>query len=67
MKIGVMSDTHGSLPYLEKALDGAEIVLFVLPTKAVRIVAKNVRKVLDKSGATPLLVTATKGIEPGSK
>lgn len=52
---------------LEKALDGAEIVLFVLPTKAVRIVAKNVRKVLDKSGATPLLVTATKGIEPGSK
>ena len=21
MKIGVMSDTHGSLPYLEKALD----------------------------------------------
>ena len=52
---------------LEKALEGAEIVLFVLPTKAVRIVAKNVRKVLDKSGATPLLVTATKGIEPGSK
>ncbi len=52
---------------LEKALDGAEIVLFVLPTKAVRIVAKNVRKILDKTGATPLLVTATKGIEPGSK
>ena len=51
---------------LEKALDGAEIVLFVLPTKAVRIVAKNVRKILDKTGATPLLVTATKGIEPGS-
>ena len=24
MKIGVMSDTHGSLPYLEKALDGHE-------------------------------------------
>ena len=52
---------------LEEALDGAEIVLFVLPTKAVRIVAKNVRKVLDKMGAKPLLVTATKGIEPGSK
>lgn len=52
---------------LEEALAGAEIVLFVLPTKAVRIVAKNVRKVLDKTKATPLLVTATKGIEPGSK
>ena len=50
---------------LEKALDGAEIILFVLPTKAVRIVAKNVRKILDKTGTTPLL--ATKGIEPGSK
>ena len=46
---------------LEEALDGAELVLFVLPTKAVRIVAKNVRKVLDKTGAKPLLVTATKG------
>ena len=52
---------------LEAALDGAELVLFVLPTKAVRLVAKNVRKVLDKTGAKPLLVTATKGIEPGSK
>lgn len=52
---------------LEEALAGAEIVLFVLPTKAVRIVAKNVREVLDKTKATPLLVTATKGIEPGSK
>ena len=52
---------------LEEALEGAEIILFVLPTKAVRIVAKNVRQILDKTGATPLLVTATKGIEPGSK
>lgn len=52
---------------LEEALDGAEIVLFVLPTKAVRVVAKNVRQVLDKTANKPLLVTATKGIEPGSK
>lgn len=52
---------------LEEALDGAEIVLFVLPTKAVRSVAKNVRQVLDKTANKPLLVTATKGIEPGSK
>lgn len=52
---------------LAKALKGAEIAVFVLPTKAVRIVAKNVRKVLDKTGEKPLLVTATKGIEPGTK
>ncbi|MBP2057660.1 glycerol-3-phosphate dehydrogenase (NAD(P)+) [Lactobacillus colini] len=52
---------------LEKALQGAEVVLFVLPTKAFRIVAKNVRKVLDKIGTKPLLITATKGIEPGTK
>ena len=52
---------------LEKALDGAELVVFVLPTKAIRSVSKNVHKVLTQTGATPLLVTATKGIEPGSK
>ena len=35
---------------LTEALKDAEIVLFVLPTKAIRIVAKNVRQVLDKTG-----------------
>ena len=34
---------------LTEALKDAEIVLFVLPTKAIRIVAKNVRQVLDKT------------------
>lgn len=52
---------------LAEALKGVEVVLFVLPTAAIRIVAKEVKKVLDKTGETPLLVTATKGIEPGSK
>ena len=52
---------------LEVALKDADIVLFVLPTKAFRIVSKNVRKVLDKTGKKPLLITATKGIEPGTK
>ncbi|MDO4912049.1 MAG: NAD(P)H-dependent glycerol-3-phosphate dehydrogenase [Lactobacillus sp.] len=51
---------------LKEALTGADVVLFVLPTKAFRIVAKNVRKVLDELGTSPLVVTATKGIEPGS-
>lgn len=52
---------------LEEAVKGAEVVLFVLPTAAVRIVAKNLRQVLDKLGTSPILITATKGIEPGSK
>lgn len=52
---------------LEEAITGADLLLFVLPTKAVRIVAKNVKPILDKLGTKPLLVTATKGIEPGSK
>ena len=51
---------------LEDAMTDADILLFVLPTKAVRIVAKNVRAILDKTGKKPLIVTATKGIEPGS-
>ena len=28
MKIGVMSDTHGSLPYFEKALDKTFEIIF---------------------------------------
>ena len=67
MKDWKLNETTKATGDLEEALDGAELVLFVLPTKAVRIVAKNVRKVLDKTGAKPLLVTATKGIEPGTK
>lgn len=67
MKNWSLNDSVKATDDLELALKDAEIVLFVLPTKAVRIVAKNVRKVLDKLGTKPLLVTATKGIEPGSK
>lgn len=67
MKDWKLNETTKATGNLEEALDGAELVLFVLPTKAVRIVAKQVRKVLDKTGNKPLLVTATKGIEPGTK
>lgn len=52
---------------LAPALDGAAIVLFVLPTQAIRSVAKNVGQYLVQNNVKPLLVTATKGIEPGSK
>ncbi|KRM02104.1 NAD(P)H-dependent glycerol-3-phosphate dehydrogenase [Lactobacillus kitasatonis] len=67
MKDWKLNETTRATGNLDEALDGAELVLFVLPTKAVRIVAKQVRKVLEKTGNKPLLVTATKGIEPGTK
>lgn len=46
MKDWKLNETTRATGNLEEALDGAELVLFVLPTKAVRIVAKQVRKVL---------------------
>ena len=52
---------------LNEALTEAEIVLFVLPTQAIRSVAQNVSKILRQTNSKPLIVTATKGIEPGSK
>ena len=52
---------------LNEALSGAEIILFVLPTQAIRSVAQNVSKILAQRKDKPLIVTATKGIEPGSK
>lgn len=52
---------------LGQALLNCDIILFVLPTKAVRSVAKNVHQELEKSGTKPLIISATKGIEPGSK
>lgn len=67
MKDWHLNPTTSATGDLAKALQDAEIVLFVLPTSAVRIVAKQVKEVLDQSGNKPLLVTATKGIEPGSK
>ncbi len=67
MKDWKLNENAKATGNLTEALKDAEIVLFVHPTKAIRIVAKNVRQVLDKTGNKPLLVTATKGIEPGSK
>lgn len=67
MKDWKLNPTTSATANLAQALENAEIVLFVLPTSAVRIVAKQVREILDKTGNKPLLVTATKGIEPGSK
>ena len=67
MKNWQVNQTVAATGDLNQALKDAEIVLFVLPTQAIRSVAQNVSKVLQKTNAKPLIVTATKGIEPGSK
>ena len=67
MKNWQINQTVTATGDLNQALKDAEIVLFVLPTQAIRSVAQNVSKVLQKTNAKPLIVTATKGIEPGSK
>ena len=51
---------------LKAALDQASVVLFVLPTKAIRSVARQVASYLSQSDAQPLLVHATKGLEQGT-
>lgn len=48
---------------LAEALDGVDAVLFVVPTKATRIVAKQVAELLDHK---VVLMHASKGLEPNS-
>lgn len=51
---------------LTETLAHADGILFVIPTKAMRSVAQQVATVLAKSQETPLLISATKGLEPHS-
>ena len=67
MKNWHVNETAKATGDLNEALSGAEIILFVLPTQAIRSVAQNVSKILAQRKDKPLIVTATKGIEPGSK
>ena len=48
---------------LEKALAGANAVLFVLPTKVIRLVAKQVAPLLEEN---PVIIHASKGLEQES-
>lgn len=50
---------------LNEALDGADAVLFVVPTKAIRSVAAQVAQVLDVQ-RKPVLIHASKGLEQGT-
>ncbi|RMC51235.1 NAD(P)H-dependent glycerol-3-phosphate dehydrogenase [Lactobacillus sp. ESL0225] len=67
MKDWQVNETVWATANLKQALNNAAIILFVLPTQAIRSVAKEVKLVLNQSNLQPLIVTATKGIEPGSK
>lgn len=57
------SDTLKAYADLKTALTGAETVLFVVPTKAVRSVACEVKAALEALNSRPALVHASKGIE----
>ena len=52
---------------LEKAVISAEMILIVLPTKAIRTFAQKLRPILMSKALQPILVHATKGLEHGSK
>lgn len=51
---------------LEAALDGVAVVLFVVPTKVMRLVANEMVEVLEKNGNKPIIVHASKGLEQGT-
>ncbi|MFA9556133.1 NAD(P)H-dependent glycerol-3-phosphate dehydrogenase [Evansella sp. AB-rgal1] len=48
---------------LEEVLEGADTVIFVVPTAAMREVLKEVKKLLKNK---PIIAHASKGVEPGS-
>lgn len=51
---------------LKAAVKDAGTVLFVVPTKVIRLVAQQLIKVLEELGTKPLIVHASKGLELGS-
>lgn len=51
---------------LEEAVDGADSILFVVPTKVTRLVAKQLKEVLAKLNQRPLVIHASKGLEIGT-
>lgn len=52
---------------LEHSVTGRDLLLFVLPTKAIRSVGGAIADIFAKTNDKPLLASATKGIEPGTK
>ncbi|RLK62550.1 NAD(P)H-dependent glycerol-3-phosphate dehydrogenase [Atopobacter sp. AH10] len=60
----VLDDKIYATTDLKEAVEGADMVWFVLPTKAIRSVATAVAPLLKKK---PILVHASKGLEQGSR
>ncbi|WP_407892082.1 NAD(P)H-dependent glycerol-3-phosphate dehydrogenase [Lacticaseibacillus sp. N501-2] len=52
---------------LSQAVAHADVILFVVPTNAVRSVAKQVKPLLEASREKPIIAHAAKGLERGSK
>ncbi|WP_125981110.1 NAD(P)H-dependent glycerol-3-phosphate dehydrogenase [Loigolactobacillus iwatensis] len=51
---------------LATALQDVDLILFVVPTNAIREVAKKVVTVLNENGRKPLIMHASKGLEQGT-
>ncbi|ANK59976.1 NAD(P)H-dependent glycerol-3-phosphate dehydrogenase [Loigolactobacillus backii] len=51
---------------LATALQDVDLILFVVPTNAIREVAKKVVTVLNETGRKPLIMHASKGLEQGT-
>ncbi|HVE12755.1 MAG TPA: NAD(P)H-dependent glycerol-3-phosphate dehydrogenase [Elusimicrobiota bacterium] len=51
---------------LEAAVDGATTLLVVLPSSSVRSTARRLRPMLEKARPRPVLINASKGVEPES-
>jgi glycerol-3-phosphate dehydrogenase (NAD(P)+) len=59
----IIPDTIRGTMILEEAVAGADALLFVVPTKAIRSVAKEVAKTITNQ---PLIIHASKGLEQGT-
>ncbi|MGR3741531.1 NAD(P)H-dependent glycerol-3-phosphate dehydrogenase [Companilactobacillus sp. DQM5] len=51
---------------LKYASENSEVILFVIPTQATRDVAEQLKPILSKLNISPILVTASKGLEQRS-
>lgn len=60
---GELPDRIIAYDHLERAIEDTEAIIIVVPTKAIRDVCRQLQKALEHY---PLLVHATKGIEPHS-
>ncbi|KRK40290.1 NAD(P)H-dependent glycerol-3-phosphate dehydrogenase [Loigolactobacillus bifermentans] len=51
---------------LEQALDQVDVILFVIPTNAIRKMAQQILPIIKRQGIRPMLIHASKGLELGT-